>query len=64
MMKEFWAIIEAMGRLETKLRDTERHYAATQILVLRGFMQAIYLGVMTSGPDNGTDELPGELEGE
>ena len=52
MMKEFWAIIEAMGRLETKLRDTERHYAATQVLVLRGFMQAIYLGVMTSGPDN------------
>ena len=56
MMKEFWAIIEAMGRLETKLRDTERHHAATQILVLRGFMQAIYLGVMTSGPDNDTDE--------
>lgn len=52
MMKEFWTIIEAMGRLETKLRDTERHYAATQILVLRGFMQAIYLGVMTSGPNN------------
>ena len=52
MMKEFWAIIEMMGRLETKLRDAERHHAATQILVLRGFMQAIYLGVMTSGPNN------------
>lgn len=52
MMKEFWVIIEAMGQLETKLRDTGRHHAATQILVLRGFMQAIYLGVMTSGPDN------------
>ena len=52
MMKEFCAIIEAMGRLETKLRSTERHHAATQILVLRRFMQAIYLGVMTSGPNN------------
>ena len=52
MMKEFWAIIEAMGQLETNLRETERHHAATQILVLRGFLQAIYLGVMTSGPDN------------
>ena len=51
MMEELWAIIEAMGRLEIKLRDTERRHAATQIMVLRGFMQAIYLGVMTSGPD-------------
>ena len=64
MMKEFWAIIEAMGLLETKLRNTERHHAATQIRVLRGFMQAIYLGVMTSGPDNDTDELLGELDEE
>ena len=62
MMKEFWAIVEAMARLETKLRDTERHHAATQIRVLRGFMQVIYLSVMTSSPNNDTDKLPGELE--
>lgn len=58
MMQEFWGIIEAMGRLETKLRDAERRHAATQIRVLRGFMQAIYLGVMTSD----TDELLEESE--
>ena len=52
MMEEFWAIIDAMERLETKLRDAKRHHAATQIMVLRGFMQAISVVVMTSGPDN------------
>lgn len=51
MMEEFWEIIEALDALETSLRNAKRSYAATQVHVLRGFLQVIYLSVLTNGPD-------------
>ena len=47
MMRDFQDVIDALGMLEKKLAERERHWAATQVKVLRGFIAAIMLGEMT-----------------